>query len=83
MAATERVPSRLVAGIGLFVLLGSPLVAYLWDTLNRFFAGIVEPVRLLIAIPAAILFYLLLRAMARAVQAWHSPEKTRSGGTNR
>jgi hypothetical protein len=73
MAATERVPSRLVAGIGLFVLLGTPLVAYLWDTLNRLFAGIVEPVRLLIAIPAAILFYLLLRAMARAVQAWQSP----------
>ncbi|HEX6308046.1 MAG TPA: hypothetical protein VFZ69_07655 [Longimicrobiales bacterium] len=65
-------PSRLVLGIGLFVLLGTPLVAYIWETLNRLFAGILEPVRLLIAIPALALFYLLLRFMARTVHAWET-----------
>ncbi|HEX6132451.1 MAG TPA: hypothetical protein VFZ24_00625 [Longimicrobiales bacterium] len=82
MAADVGVsPSRLVLGIGLFVLLGTPLVAYLWETLNRLFAGIIEPVRLLIAIPALAVFYVLLRFMARTVRAWDGrASSTREGG---
>lgn len=83
MAADVGVsPSRLVLGIGLFVLLGTPLVAYLWETLNRLFAGIIEPVRLLIAIPALAVFYVLLRFMARTVRAWDAgrASSTREGG---
>lgn len=63
---------RLVAGITLFVLLGTPLVGYIWDTLNHLLAGIVEPVRLLLLIPAALLFWLLLRGMRRTIESWHA-----------
>jgi hypothetical protein len=61
---------RLVPRIGLFILLGTPLVAHLWETLNLLFAGIVQPVRLLTAIPAALVLFLLLRAMARSIESW-------------
>ena len=64
-------PPGLVFRIALFVLVGTPLVAYLWDTLNHLFAGIIEPVRLVGLLPAGFFFYLLLRAMARAVEGWH------------
>ncbi len=61
-----------MAGITLFVLLGTPLVGYIWDTLNHLLAGIVEPVRLLLLIPAALLFWLLLRGMRRTIESWHA-----------
>lgn len=64
--------SRLVLGIALFVLIGSPLVGYLWEALNNLLAGHVRPLQLLIAVPAAVLFYLLLRFMGRTVLAWDS-----------
>jgi hypothetical protein len=67
-----------VLGIALFVLLGTPLVAYLWDTLNHLFSGIIEPLRLLIALPAALLFYVLLRFMARSVVSWQTERNTHS-----
>jgi hypothetical protein len=72
MAGTDTSSRRLVIGIALFVLVGTPLVAYLWETLNRLFAGIVEPLRLLGALPAAVLFYLLLRFMARSIATWQA-----------
>lgn len=56
----------------LLVLVGGPLVAYLWETLNRLMAGFVEPVRLLIALPVLVLFALLLRFVARLVERWHA-----------
>jgi hypothetical protein len=58
--------------IALFVLLGFPLLAYLWETLNRLLAGHLEPLMLLGFVPAALLFWLLLRLMGRAVESWHS-----------
>lgn len=67
-----------VLGIALFVLLGIPLVAYLWDTLNYLFAGVVQPWRLLGLLPVAALFYLLLRTMARAVDSWHGQRNSDS-----
>ena len=58
--------------IGLFVLLGGPLVAFLWETLNQVLAGRFETLMLLGFLPAAILFWILLRSMARAVESWHA-----------
>jgi hypothetical protein len=69
--ASTGPPPGLVLRIALFVLLGTPLVAYLWHTLNYLFAGIIEPILLVGLLPAGFLFYLLLRAMARAVEGWH------------
>jgi Na+/melibiose symporter-like transporter len=63
---------RLMLRIGLFVLLGSPLVGFLWETLNQVLAGRFEPLMLLGFLPAALLFWLLLRSMARAVESWHT-----------
>ena len=54
----------------LLVLLGAPMVGWLWETLNRLLSGHVEPVRLLISIPVAIAFWLLLRALGRTVERW-------------
>jgi hypothetical protein len=65
----ERGP---VLGIALFVLLGTPLVAYLWATLNHLLSGIVDPLRIVGMVPAAALFWLLLRYMARAVESWQA-----------
>jgi len=76
MTANDRFPtSRLVAGIGVFVLLGTPLVGYLWYTLNDVLAGVFHPIRILIAVPVAILFYLLLRFMASRVNTWEGERR--------
>lgn len=54
--------------IALFTLLGIPLVAYLWETLNRVMAGYFDPVRIGISIPVLLLFFVLLRFMARVAR---------------
>ena len=60
----------MAARILLQVLLGAPLVGWLWETLNRLLSGHVEPLRLLVAVPAAVLFWLLLRYVGRTVERW-------------
>jgi hypothetical protein len=57
-----------MGGILLQVLVGVPFVAYLWQTLNALLAGIVEPVRLMISVPVAIVFLFLLRYIARGIE---------------
>ena len=54
----------------LIVLIGAPMVGWLWETLNRLFSGLVEPARLLISIPVAVAFWLLLRALGRTIERW-------------
>jgi hypothetical protein len=54
--------------IAFYVVLGAALVAYLWETLNELLEGHVDGRRLLISIPALLLFGLLLYRLARAVQ---------------
>jgi hypothetical protein len=60
----------LVAGIAVFILLGVPLLAWVWESLNRLLSGIVEPSRLLGAAVALALLLLLWRVLARTVQRW-------------
>jgi hypothetical protein len=57
---------RLVGMIALYTVLGIPLVAFLWETLNRVMAGYFDPVRIGLSIPVLILFMVLLRFTARA-----------------
>jgi hypothetical protein len=59
---------RLIAMISLFALLGTPLVAFLWETLNRLMAGWFDPVRIVISVPALVILYFLLRYMGRVTQ---------------
>lgn len=62
--------TRLAIGIlGLFVV-GTPMVAYLWETVNRLVSGNFELIRLLISIPIAFVFVLFLRFAARFVTRW-------------
>lgn len=84
MAAGQSTVSgtRLVLSIGLYFLLGTPLVAYLWHTLNHLFGGDFRPVQVLLAVPAAVLLYLLLRSMARTISGWEG-ERHGAHGENR
>jgi len=61
---------RIAAGIALVTLLGVPMLAYVWETLNRLIAGHVEWNRLLISIPVGFLLIGLGRFLRRRVEAW-------------
>jgi hypothetical protein len=61
---------RLIGPIALYVLLGVPLVAYVWEALNVLFTGRVELLRLGIAAIAAIVLVGLFKLMARTVTRW-------------
>ena len=71
MTATLSLP-RLIGWIALFVLVGFPLVGYLWETLNQLLAGIVHPARLLISVPVAIVLAVVLVLLSRAVRGWEA-----------
>lgn len=58
----------LLGRMALFVALGIPLVAYLWETLNQVLAAHLDPVRLLVTVPVVLLLGALLVWVARAVR---------------
>ena len=63
--------------MALFVLVGLPMVAYLWETINELLALKVDLVRIGISIPVLALLIGFLAIVGRRVNAWHSePEKT-------
>jgi hypothetical protein len=62
--------SKLIVGIAIFVLVGIPLVGYLWWTLNDLLAGDVRPVQLAIALPLLLAFAGLLVILSRVVHRW-------------
>jgi hypothetical protein len=51
-------------------LLGAPLLAYIWETLNRLLSGQLELLRLALTVPAAVVFAVLLRLVGRTVERW-------------
>ena len=62
-------PGQIFPWLALFVVLGLPLVAYLWETLHQILAWHVEPTRLLISVPVLGLFVALLFALGRKLTA--------------
>ena len=56
--------------MAVFVLLGFPLVGYLWETISELLALEVNGTRLLISIPVAALLAGLLFWMSRSVRRW-------------
>lgn len=60
----------LTGRILLFVLLGFPLLAYLWETLNELLSGSVNGRRLLVSVPVLVLFGALLVWLSRTVRRW-------------
>lgn len=59
--------------MGLYVVLGSPLVAILWHTLNDVLALNPQPSQLLLALPAALLMAGLLVMLNRSIKQWLGP----------
>jgi hypothetical protein len=70
---------RLIAVIAAFVLAGTPLVAYLWETLNRLLAGHAVAGRIALAVPVALLLAGLLALLARTVRRWEGRRRHRTG----
>lgn len=73
----EERPSiaKLAVAILALVGAGAPLVAYLWDTLNYLLSGIIQPIRLLLAIPLSGLFMLVLKLTAAFVGRWDTARR--------
>jgi len=71
---------KLTVGIFLLVLLGTPLTAYLWHTLNYVLQGQVDALHLLVAVPVAVLFFLLLRFSWRVIERWQAEKEQATGG---
>lgn len=58
-------PGQIFPWLALFILLGMPLVAYLWETLHQILAWHFEPTRLLLSVPVLALFVGLLFVLSR------------------
>lgn len=63
---------RLLGAIAIFVIVGTPMVAYLWETLNKALAGYFDSIRILIAVPVLALFVIMTRYIARLVTRWET-----------
>ena len=70
MFAQRLSAAALVARIAVAVVLGIPLLAVVWETLNELIAGHLNGRLLLLGAPAAVLLVVLWRFLAGAVQRW-------------
>lgn len=53
-----------------FVIVGAPLVYLLWRVVNDLLTGQVVGTRLLLAVPALVVFIIVLNVLARTVRRW-------------
>lgn len=60
----------LMVAMLLFVIVGTPLVYLLWTFVNDVLTGHVVGSRLLLAVPALIVFIIVLNVLARTVRRW-------------
>jgi ABC-type uncharacterized transport system permease subunit len=60
----------IILRMAVFVLLGFPLVGYLWETISELLALEVNGPRLLISIPVAAALAALLVWLSRSVRRW-------------
>lgn len=61
---------KLILGIAAFVALGIPLVAYIWETVNRVLSGHFETRRVLLTLPAILLLLGVFRLLSRTLTRW-------------
>ncbi len=59
---------KVMAMMALFVVLGTPMVGYLWEVLNEVLALEASQTQILVAIPVLAVFLVLLGFMARALR---------------
>lgn len=60
----------LIGRIAIFVLLGIPILAVAWESLNVLLAGEGSPRHILVAIPSIVVLVILWKFLARAVERW-------------
>jgi hypothetical protein len=60
----------LMVAMLVFVIVGTPLVYLLWTVVNDLLTGTVVRSRLLLAVPALIVFIIVLNVLARTVRRW-------------
>lgn len=60
----------LFAAIGLFVLLGLPLVYVIWETINEVLTGNLAAVRLQLFLPAVVALAVVLVVLMRVLRRW-------------
>jgi hypothetical protein len=60
---------RLITLVAVFALLGTPLVAYLWETTNVLMSGQVRPMQLGVGVVLLAVFIVLLRLLAKRIHA--------------
>lgn len=71
MSESHSLPlGRVVGTLALFALLGIPLVAYIWETLNRLMGGYFDATRVLLTIPAIAALLGVLMWLAHTLQRW-------------
>ncbi|ARA91986.1 MAG: hypothetical protein D6685_14625 [Bacteroidetes bacterium] len=69
---TAPTPGEVFAFIALCLLIGFPIVGYLWETINQLLSLRVTGTRLLISLPLLAAFIGLLLWMARRLQRWQT-----------
>lgn len=70
MAETRTPIWKIMATLGAVFVIGTPLFAYLWGTLNELLSGFFDPILVIGAVPALIAFVLLLNYFARRIEHW-------------
>lgn len=70
--STDNPPSRVevISVMLLFVLLGFPLVGYLWETLNQLMSAEVNTSRLLWSVPVFLVLLVVLTVLGKRIQRW-------------
>ncbi len=63
---------KLILSIAGFMIVGVPLVGYIWETLNQLLGGIVNPRNDLIALGLLIVLFGVFALLSRTVRGWES-----------
>ena len=61
---------KLIGGMALIVVIGAPMVWYLWEVLTQILSWELEVGTLLIAIPVLLVFLAFLWFVSRTIRGW-------------
>jgi hypothetical protein len=60
----------LMASMGIFVVIGTPLVYFIWKVVNDLLTGHVGTIRMVMAVPALVVLWVVLGWLARSIRRW-------------
>lgn len=66
---------KIILMMALSVLIGLPMVAYLWETINELLALHADPVRIGISVPLLAILVGFLVVVGRRINAWHAEQE--------